>query len=134
MSGAKRKRQLDRHGVSVVGGGGFYTTLDGRFEVVKVDDFETWCDEPHPVKLPREKWFMSGDYDSRGRWVQKLKKGYHCQGGREHFYTAWHIWDNGTRGHGGDYATGTGPGSFTTFNEAMEELSRIINAEKEIQK
>lgn len=132
-----KTRKLTRHGVTVVGGGGFYTTLDGRFEVVKVDDFETCCDEPHPVKLPREKWFMSGDYDSRGRWVQKMKKGYHCEGGGTHFYVAWHIWDTKARnfnGHfEGDYAAGTGPGFFDTFGDAMLELSSIINRQKEIQ-
>lgn len=124
-----KTRKLTRHGVTVVGGGGFYVTPDGRFEVVKVDDFETECDEPHPVKLPREKWHTAGDYDSRGRWVEKLKKGYHCEGGGTHFYVAWHIWDT----VGGDYATGTGPGAFDTFGDAMEELARIIKQEKEIQ-
>jgi hypothetical protein len=121
-------RKMTRHGVTVVGGGGFYVTLDGRFEVVKVDDFETSCDEPHPVKLPREKWFMDGDYDSRGRWVTKLKKGYRCEGGGTHFYVAWHIWDR-QNGWDGEYAEGTGPGEFDTFDEAMRDLADILKRE-----
>lgn len=125
-----KSRKMTRHGVTVHGGSGFYVTPDGRFEVVKVDDFETSCDDPHPVKLPREKWFTAGDYDSRGRWVTKLKKGYRCEGGETHFYVAWHIWDHKS-GWDGDYAEGTGPGSFDTFDDAMSELAEIIKREAE---
>lgn len=123
-----KSRKMTRHGVTVHGGSGFYVTPDGRFEVVKVDDFETSCDDPHPVKLPREKWFTAGDYDSRGRWVTKLKKGYLCEGGETHFYVAWHIWDHKS-GWDGDYAEGTGPGYFDTFGDAMRELAAIIKRE-----
>lgn len=103
---------------------GHYLTEDGRYEIAR-QDYDTWCDDPHPVKLPREKWFMDGDYDSRGRWVQKLKKGYRCEGGAEHYYTRWHIWDKKV----GEYAFGDSPGAYETFKEAAEALTRELARE-----
>jgi hypothetical protein len=103
---------------------GHYLTEDGRYEVA-CQDYDTWCDDPHPVKLPRDKWFMDGDFDSRGRWVQKLKKGYRCEGGAEHSYKCWHIWDIEAQ----DYAFGDGPGAYETFREAAESLTRELARE-----
>lgn len=97
---------------------GSYLTEDGRYEVA-CQDYPTFCDEPHPVKLPRKKWFYDGDYNSRGRFVQKLKRGYYCEGGAEHYYLRWHIWDNKRQ----DYAFGDSPGSYKTFKEAAETLT-----------
>lgn len=105
---------------------GTYLTEDGRYEVA-CQEYDTWCDEPHPVKLPREKWVMDGYFDKRDRWVTKLKKGYFCDGGREHGYKKWHIYDLEM----GDYAFGDSPGEYDTFKEAAESLTEKLAKEKE---
>jgi hypothetical protein len=99
---------------------GSYLTEDGRFEVA-CQDYDTWCDEPHPVKLPREKWEMVWVFpdDYRKRPYQKLKKGYYCEGGAEHQYSRWHIYDLVR----GDYAFDDGPGAYATFGEAAQALT-----------
>lgn len=85
---------------------GIYLTEDGRYEVTSQDDYMTTCDNPHPVR-------------SKG-----YRAGYYCEGGAEHYYTRWHIWDNVE----GDYAFGDSPGAYETFKEAAEALTLYLRS------
>lgn len=85
---------------------GTYQTEDGRYEVTSQNDYVTVCDNPHPV---------------RG----KYRHGHYCEGGEEHYYTRWHIWDNVE----GEYAFGDSPGAYETFKEAAEALTRELARE-----
>lgn len=95
-------RKQTRNGVTVQGTAGHYTTLDGRYEVARDDEYITYCDNPHP-----------------------LSTGGHCEGMAEHFYSRWHIWDQEV----GDYAFGDSPGEYETFSEAMESLARNLQSD-----
>lgn len=86
---------------------GVYLTEDGRYEVTSDDGYMTTCDNPHPV---------------RGK---KYERSYYCEGGEEHYYTRWHIWDL----EAGEYAFGDGPGAYETFREAAEALTRELARE-----
>lgn len=67
------------------------------------DTFQTECDDPHPVRISRERraeWQGMSDWDkqqlSRTNWaeywaLQNGKRGWYCEGGEEHFYTQWTV-------------------------------------------
>lgn len=82
---------------------GTYQTEDGRYEVASQEDYVTVCDNPHPV---------------RGRRYP-YRAGYYCEGGEEHYYTRWHIWDL----QEGEYAFGDSPGAYDSFKEAALQLT-----------
>lgn len=77
---------------------GSYRTEDGRYELREDYDFETECEEAHPVKLTaglikniQERPHL---YPHEADWaVQHRKKGYLCPGGCMHFYGGWVVWD-----------------------------------------
>ena len=87
---------------------GVYLTEDGRYEVTSDDGYLTWCDSPHPVKTGR-------------------RSGYYCEGGEQHTYTRWHIWDL----EEDEYAFGDSPGEYDTFKDAAEALTQYLAQEKE---
>lgn len=87
------------HGITFVSlGGKQWETEDGKWAVEYVDDFETECMEPHPVKITKQ---MRDSYNhtpvhSRGRWPSALrdaielgKRGYYCEGNDVHYYGLW---------------------------------------------
>lgn len=92
---------------------GVYLTEDGRYEVTSDDGYLTTCDNPHPVR------------GKKGWGAQPNRQGYYCEGGADHYYTCWHIWDLELD----DYAFGDSPGAYETFKEAAEALTRELARE-----
>lgn len=72
---------------------------DGRWAVEYVDDFETECDVPHPVKITaadRAAFHAATSWDRLNNWPQHVrmaiedgKRGYYCDGGEVHHYGQW---------------------------------------------
>lgn len=71
-------------------GEGRWVTEDGRYRVERNDDHVTECDGPHVMRLPRSEWTSGWD---EKRHMMKTVKGYQCEGGVEHLYSAWGVWD-----------------------------------------
>lgn len=133
---AKRKRRAvsRRHGVVLArrGRDGWFTE-DGRFEVREEYELLTECENPHPVRIGsylREKItaeLRQGHYayacgvfgQAAVDAVRAGRRGYHCEGGREHHYTAWNIWDH----EHGDYLSGTNCAAYGTFADAARALA-----------
>jgi hypothetical protein len=92
---AKRKVTRTIDGIKWVSKGDkTWVTEDGVYTVEYVDDFETECDDEHPVKLTgwmrvsiaRNPHHWPGD----ARWaVRDGKRGYKCPGGQIHHYGLW---------------------------------------------
>jgi hypothetical protein len=95
---------------------GEYLTEDGRYRVFSDDEYITYCEGPHVVRLPFGKWTTEWDYD---KGCLREVKGYQCPGNEEHHYTRWNIWDY----EADNYAFGESPGAFKTFAEAAQELT-----------
>lgn len=109
-------------------GHGHWETLDGRFEVLLMEDFETECLAAHPVRFPRDGYTKEqlGGLDYEIRWAYlDGKGGYLCPGYQPHTYSRWQVWDNST----GDYAFDSGPGAYVTFKDAAEDLADEIAGE-----
>ena len=112
---------------------GNYTTDDGFFNVEFVDNYETECDEAHPMRISRadREWFaglsaFEKEQFSRSHWTKywallNRQKGYFCDGGETHYYSRWIVWDNGAD----DYPAESGPDGFDTKKDAVEFLKRL---------
>ena len=79
-----------------------YETGDGRGRIVLDPTYETWCDDPHPMKFTREErdaWKALSSFEreqrrrnmpyEKYRALDYGKKGYLCPGGEEHHYSQW---------------------------------------------
>lgn len=116
-----------QYGVKLISDGtGSWVTEDGRYQVYRDDAYMTECEEPHPVKLPRDEWTSEWDYD---KGEMRTVKGYQCQGGAWHNYTRWNVWDKEAPGLGGDFAFGNSPGAYLTFKAAAEDLAAELKKE-----
>lgn len=108
---------------------GNYYTDDGRFEINLVDDYETECDDPHPVRLRVDTMTHYSDWFKKSlmsKGTIKWKKGveylcYYCEGNETHFYSRWIVWDIGAA----DYADNSGPSGFDTYRDARQFLMRL---------
>lgn len=114
---------------------GFYVTEDGLYEVQFVDDYETECDEPHPVKVRADTpgaEFQANEARRAGcnlkRKTKRTKKGYveyltwQCPGGLTHFYSRWTV---GLAGEG-EYAPGSnGPSGYDTLRDARSFVASL---------
>lgn len=111
---------------------GVYVTEDGRYEISKGTGYG-WCDDPHPVPIPKEVRFdlreriragesKPADVDQQV-WQAVLdgKKGWYCEGGEEHPYDSWGAWDR----QGDDYIDGGE--DFRTKKEAVAFLDRHLD-------
>jgi hypothetical protein len=84
---------------------GSWQTEDGEWTIGYVDDFETECDAPHPVKISAETraaFWADSEWDRNTKWdfdiataIRDGKKGYYCEGGKPHFYALWVAGDTG---------------------------------------
>jgi hypothetical protein len=104
-----------------------WVTDDGRYEIRKDEDNTTFCDEPHPVRLSRERLAL---YQARPhlQGAQEAlqadlegKRGYRCPGNYEHNYVTWGVWDL-TRD---DYVYGLD--ALDTFGEAAQSLAARVH-------
>lgn len=109
---------------------GSYHTPDGKYEVLLVSDYETECEDPHPVRMRRDSiasysgWFQRQLLDRNvsrdSRYIT-----YQCWGGETHFYSRWTVGIAGS----GDYAPGTGPDGFDTLADAREFVAALYEQE-----
>jgi hypothetical protein len=112
---------------------GVYVTPDGRYEVSR-SWAEGWCDDPHPVQIPKATRLDLRERIRNGEakpadvdqevWQAVLdgKKGYHCEGGMEHAYISWGVWNRQRE----DYVTnpsGQDGNDFRTKKEAVAFLA-----------
>jgi hypothetical protein len=106
---------------------GMYVTEDGRASVEYVDNYETECDEPHPVRMRVDRLDRFSDWyrnrllhmpGAKRRWRNGVEYlSYQCPGNESHFYGRWIAWDRDA----GDYvgaADGAGPDGYATAAEA----------------
>jgi hypothetical protein len=80
-------------------GDGRWVSEDDKYMVERVDDYETECDDAHPVKIGRHLRNMFNEAVKDGTdhlWNRDLhaaivagRKGYRCEGGEVHFYSMW---------------------------------------------
>lgn len=95
---------------------GKYLTEDGNYEIGQ-ESAITQCDAPHPVRISartfrqiregidavgvdRAPYYVLDKYNYRPIkpvvWaVYNYKKGYYCEGGEDHDYWFWYVWDIG---------------------------------------
>ena len=85
---------------------GEYVTQDGKYLVTQGFAY-TECDEPHPVRLGKDR--RQGIREDLARYtrnyvvirwggdavaaVENCRPGYFCPGGVEHAYVSWGVWD-----------------------------------------
>lgn len=65
--------------------------VSNLWEIHRDDDNQTWCENPHPVRLGRNAQHHREECNER-RWaIDTGAKGYLCPGGEIHFYTCWFL-------------------------------------------
>lgn len=86
--------------------------------VIQKQAGETFCEEPHPVRLGRNPEHYSGEPYERDEAIRYGKKGYLCPGGSVHTYPLWIVYDE-------DNDNDSNAGGFDTFREAKELRDRL---------
>ena len=110
-----------------------YVTEDGQFEIVLDPHFDTWCDDPHPVRLSAQD---KADFRQMSDWEKRRlsdsnfakywallngEKGWYCDGDSEHTYSQWTV------GYvDGEYIGTDGVEAYDTFGEAKRRLEAFI--------
>lgn len=106
-----------------------YVTEDGVYEIELDPNFDTWCDEPHPVRLSKQdkiEFAAMSDWDkqqlSRSNFAKYWAllnggKGWYCEGDSEHTYSQWIVCEVG-----GSYVGIDGVEAYDTFGEAKARL------------
>jgi hypothetical protein len=107
---------------------GVYVTEDGRYEVSK-SWASTDCYDAHPVQIGREVRVLARDGGDQPENVNNDawfaarmgKKGYRCEGGAEHWYVSWGVWNRPAD----DYVAGGE--HFDTKADAVKFLERHVS-------
>ena len=138
--GIERPAEPDRlvsKGPDPLWGTPVYETGDGRGRIVLDPTYETWCDDPHPMKFSREEReaFRAMNADERERFRRSVpydkyqalmygKKGYQCPGGEEHNYSQWVPELDGERMHD----------VYDTFGQAKKALEEKLGYKLRVQR
>jgi hypothetical protein len=113
---------------------GAWRTDDGRFEI-GTDRFLTLCYDPHPVFISKEDRHYLRTLTFRDvvgeptefAWhaVRDGRRGYHCEGNAEHYYTGWVAWDAVRDEHADDEV------GYQTFRDAALGVVARIRREQQ---
>lgn len=88
-----------------------------RYEIQK-QDAETFCDEPHPIRLGRSPQHYPGEPWERTQAIRDGKPGYLCPGGEVHLYPVWIVYD-------AEDDSSSNAGAFDVFREAKQLRDRL---------
>ncbi len=121
---APKPQRRTKHGLTLVGGAGYWVTQDGRYVVQINDGYLTFCDEAHPVrftpKLRAEVLRRPHLYPDAVFPASTGARGYRCPGGAEHSYERAVIHDNEV----GDYPVWSeGSGGYDGVDDAWAALA-----------
>lgn len=89
--------------------------------VIQRQEADTFCEEPHPVRLGRNPEHYSGEPSERAAAIRYGKRGYLCPGGEAHTYPVWIVYDE-------DNDRASNAGVSDVYREAKDLRDRL-NAE-----
>lgn len=86
--------------------------------VIQKEYAETFCEEPHPVRLGRSPEHYRGEPWQRAEAIRGGKRGYLCPGGETHLYPLCVVYDEHD-----DRASNAG--AFDVYREAKDLRDRL---------
>lgn len=92
--------------------------------VIQRDETDTYCENPHPVRLGRNAEHWRVEPNERRVAIDRGLRGYRCPGGEVHSHPVWIVYDAANDSE-------TNAGVFDSYTEALACKSALIAKARE---